>query len=57
MTQKDRVVLLSSFLGTALISLAAVQAGGTPIGWVAVVLLAGVLYLVFSDLTRQSRGR
>lgn len=57
MTQKDRVVLLGSLLGTALVGLAAVQAGGTPIGWVAVVLLAGVLYLVFSDLTRQSRGR
>jgi hypothetical protein len=57
MTAKDRLVLLGTLLSTALISLAAVQAGGSPVGWVAVILLAGVLYLVFSDLARQSRGR
>lgn len=57
MTPKDRLVLLGSLFGTALIGLAAVHAGGTAIGWVVVLVLAGVLYLVFSDLTRQSRGR
>lgn len=57
MTPKDRVVLLGGLLGTALVSLAAVHAGGTPSGWVVVVVLAGVLYLVFSDLARQGRSR
>lgn len=57
MTPKDRMVLLGTLLGGALISLAAVDAVRTPGGWVAVVVLAGVLYLVFSDVGRQTRGR
>lgn len=57
MTAKDRLVLLGSLFGTALIGLAAVHAGSAPTGWVVVLVLAGVLYLVFSDLGQQRRGR
>lgn len=57
MNPKDRVVLLGTLVGTALVSLAALDAGRSPSGWVAVIVLAGVLYLVFSDLARQGRSR